>query len=175
MADELKKLVKIRGGHRANLKKILALTEELLDGTTEISEETQASDFEIKLTQQRVLLKEKLDLLKQFDDKIVLLVEEENIGDEVANADEIRQGIQRAIVHVDLILGKLNKKWNKDNGSSSSAPENSAAQPTILSTSNTNSTVRLPKLELKRFNGNLTEWTPFWDSYSSSIHENPNL
>ncbi len=76
MADELKKLVKIRGGHRANLKKILALTEELLDGTTEISEETQASDFEIKLTQQRVLLKEKLDLLKQFDDKIVLLVEE---------------------------------------------------------------------------------------------------
>ena len=35
--------------------------------------------------------------------------------------------------------------------------------------------VKLPKLTLKRFNGDLTKWTPFWDSYGSSIHHNPSL
>jgi hypothetical protein len=50
MAEKLKKLVKIRGGHRASLTKTLAVTEELLTQSTEIFEETQASDFEIKLT-----------------------------------------------------------------------------------------------------------------------------
>ena len=29
-----------------------------------------------------------------------------------------------------------------------------------------------PKLIIKPFNGNLTAWTPFWDSY---IHDNPEL
>jgi hypothetical protein len=173
MAEELKKLVKIRGGHRASLTKTLAVTEELLTQSTEIFEETQASDFEIKLTQQRVILGEKLALLKSFDDKIILLVEDGNIEDEVASADDIRQAIQRAIVHIDLILEKLKKKWNKGSGSSSLNLESSLSQATVPPTSN--STVRLPKLELKHFNGNIMEWTPFWDSYSSSIHENPNL
>ncbi|CAB4034798.1 G2 M phase-specific E3 ubiquitin- ligase, partial [Paramuricea clavata] len=173
MAEELKKLIEIRGGHRASLTKTLAVTEELLTQSTEIFEETQASDFEIKLTQQRVILGEKLPLLKSFDDKIILLVEDGNIEDEVASADDIRQAIQRAIVHIDLILEKLKKKWNKDSGSSPSNLESSLSQATVPPTSN--STVRLPKLELKHFNGNIMEWTPFWDSYSSSIHENPNL
>ena len=35
--------------------------------------------------------------------------------------------------------------------------------------------VKLPKLSLKRFNGDLTKWTAFWDLFSSSIHSNPGL
>ena len=35
--------------------------------------------------------------------------------------------------------------------------------------------VKLPKLTLKKFHGDLTRWTPFWDSYESSIHLNPGL
>jgi hypothetical protein len=66
-----------------------------------------------------LILGEKLALLKSFDDNIILLVEDGNIEDEVASADDIRQAIQRAIVHIDLILEKLKKKWNKDSGSSS--------------------------------------------------------
>ena len=32
--------------------------------------------------------------------------------------------------------------------------------------------VKLPKLSLRKFNGDLTSWTPFWESFKSSIHEN---
>ena len=35
--------------------------------------------------------------------------------------------------------------------------------------------VRLPKLTIKPFNGKLTAWTPFRDSFNSAIHENPEL
>ena len=35
--------------------------------------------------------------------------------------------------------------------------------------------VKLPKLTLRKFNGDLTKWTTFWDSYESSIHHNSHL
>ena len=35
--------------------------------------------------------------------------------------------------------------------------------------------VRLPKLTLPHFNGNLTKWTAFWDSYESAIYGNDAL
>lgn len=37
------------------------------------------------------------------------------------------------------------------------------------------SQVKLPKLSMKRFNGDLTKWMTFWDSFNSSIHSNPSL
>ena len=35
--------------------------------------------------------------------------------------------------------------------------------------------VKLPKLTLKRFNGDLTKWATFWDSFVSSVHSHPGL
>lgn len=39
----------------------------------------------------------------------------------------------------------------------------------------THTHVRLPKLSIRRFSGDLTKWVTFWDSFNSSIHENPTL
>ena len=35
--------------------------------------------------------------------------------------------------------------------------------------------VKLPKLSLKKFGGDLTKWTTFWDTFESAIHQNPTL
>ena len=35
--------------------------------------------------------------------------------------------------------------------------------------------VKLPKLSIKKFNGDLTRWVTFWDAFNSSIHTNPTL
>ena len=35
--------------------------------------------------------------------------------------------------------------------------------------------VKLPKLVPKKFNGDLTKWSTFWDSFESSIHHHPDL
>ena len=36
-------------------------------------------------------------------------------------------------------------------------------------------TAKLPKLNLKHFNGSLVGWSPFWDSYKATVHDNPDL
>ena len=35
--------------------------------------------------------------------------------------------------------------------------------------------VKFPKLNMRKFNGNVTKWSTFWDSFTSSVHENPSL
>ena len=35
--------------------------------------------------------------------------------------------------------------------------------------------MKLPKLILNKFNGEMTSWAPFWDSYESSVHTNSGL
>ena len=35
--------------------------------------------------------------------------------------------------------------------------------------------VKLPKLSLKKFNGDLTRWTTFWDIFEAAVHRNPAL
>ena len=35
--------------------------------------------------------------------------------------------------------------------------------------------LKLPMLVLKRFNGVLTKWATFWDSFESFVHNNSNL
>ena len=40
---------------------------------------------------------------------------------------------------------------------------------------NNQPSVELPKLSLKKFSGDVTTWTTFWDTFESAIHKNPNL
>ena len=56
-----------------------------------------------------------------------------------------------------------------------------SSTPVVPERSNTESArahgckVRLPKLTLKKFGGDITLWSSFWDSFESSIHNNPDL
>ena len=40
---------------------------------------------------------------------------------------------------------------------------------------NYGNTVNLPKLELKKFDGNILKWQEFWDTFDSTIHQNERL
>ena len=85
MAGVLKKQRKICGGHRAHVKKLLAQVEDSIANF-----EPSLQD---KLSQQKMILREKLHTLKTLDSKILELVDDENedesIEHEVAEASEI--------------------------------------------------------------------------------------
>ena len=36
-------------------------------------------------------------------------------------------------------------------------------------------TVKLPKLDFKKFDGNILKWKVFWDAFEATIHNNKNL
>ena len=37
------------------------------------------------------------------------------------------------------------------------------------------SQAKLPKLTLRHFNGDMTQWSTFWDSFESAVHKNKSL
>ena len=39
----------------------------------------------------------------------------------------------------------------------------------------TSTTVKLPRVKLKAFTGDLTQWTPFWESFEAAVHTNTHL
>ena len=53
------------------------------------------------------------------------------------------------------------------------ATEDTATIPAVRAA--TSNRVKLPKLTLRPFNGDITTWKSFWDSYESAIHDNREL
>jgi len=47
--------------------------------------------------------------------------------------------------------------------------------PGISNTYGIGTQVKLPKLDLKRFNGDISKWPSFWDAFESSVHNNTRL
>ena len=66
---------------------------------------------------------------------------------------------------------------NKVLESSASATTTTTARsaPTSAHTATSGGKVKLPKLSLPHFNGNLMKWVPFWDSYESAVHNSESL
>ena len=170
MAEVLKKQRKIRGGHRAHVKKLLVQVE---DSITNFEPSLQD-----KLSQQKIILREKLDTLKSLDEKILELVddenEEESIEHEVTEASKITDKITWALVRIDSTLKSLQINSPITSNPSTSSG-NVSLSPQSGVASNSEIRAKLPKLEMKNFNGRPTEWQAFIDCFDSAVHLNPKL
>ena len=156
MAEVLAKKKRIRAGHRASTTRTLTKVNDALAAET--------AD-EAKLSQLKLTLEEKLGTLKLLDSEIVELTEEDALATEIERADDYKSEIYAAIVSIDKAL-KL-----------TTPPAPPAPFPTreLTPARAPEPSVRLPKLSIKPFNGDITQWTTFWDSFKSAIHENPTL
>ena len=47
--------------------------------------------------------------------------------------------------------------------------------PTVEARVGATPNVKLPKLSLRKFGGDLAKWATFWDVFESTIHNNPSL
>ncbi len=155
----VKKKIKIRQGHRAYLTKIL--------GNANAIVENYDVSLEKKLKQIRITLNERLDTLKTLDEEILELIEaDEEISTEIEDAAKYRENVHEMIVNIDSVLE--NKSMN-ETILLETEKYLSQGKPT------TSKHAKLPKLTLKRFDGQPCEWRAFWDSFKSAIHENPEL
>ena len=50
-----------------------------------------------------------------------------------------------------------------------------AEKKIAMTKENTKLTVKLPKIELRKFDGDILKWTEFWDAFESTIHSNKSL
>ena len=156
MADQVKKNINIRAGHRAVVTKKIQKANDL----TENYEESNEND--LKAVEQ--ILREKMETLKCFDELILNELDSTEMSFEIEQASEITEKINVCLFKIEKYLKK--PEISKFNTSLS----------TSMSTSTSNKKgVRLPKLELKKYSGDPKMWQTWWDGFNSSIHENEDL
>ena len=117
-----------------------------------------------KLLQLKLSLSEKLDVLKQLDNENLGMVEEEKVVNEIEQSDEFKKDIYAFTVRIERALATPHP---------TSFPPGSVT--VAHSPSSASSRAKLPKLTLQPFDGELTSWTPFWDSFRATAHENCSL
>ena len=160
----LKKQRNIRGGHRGHVKKLLAKVESAIANFEPSLQE--------RLSQQKIILREKLDTLKTLDSKILELIDDEGaIEAEVMESSELTDDITWAMVRIESKLKSLeinSPSVPQQSHSTGNPNAHHEAQPS-------GAAARLPKLELKRFNGRPEDWQAFIDCFDSAVHSNPKL
>lgn len=158
MADLARKK-RIRAGHKASVTKTMtkvdtALTAEPVD---------VAGLPLLKLT-----LNEKLEVIRTLDAEVIELIEdEEALTNEIQQADTYRESIHSYLLRIEAALGTPAATLSIGRATLPTAGETVTAP--------TSTTVKLPRLKLKAFAGDLTEWTPFWQSFKAAVHSNTSL
>jgi len=134
MSSELAKKKRIRGAHKASATKLMQQIADAVAIETDTPNHT-------KLSCLRQSLNEKLTTIKALDTKITDLLDDENTV--VEDIDHFKEKIFSS-----LLLDKLME---------------SLKTLSPISTTPSHSRVKLPKLQLHPFSGDLTQWTPFWN------------
>jgi len=92
------------------------------------------------------------------------LFEEGELTSEIEQANAFKEGVYTAMI-------KIDKCVNRTGGS---APEHTPEDHTTTISWGSDR-MKLPKLVLRPFSGDITAWTIFWESYASAVHDNAGL
>ena len=104
----------------------------------------------------------KLKAFTSLDGEIVELCPEDEIEREIEDSESITAKLISAKRKINLALKKENSR-DKTPAMFHTADTAVAGKP------------RLPKLTLQKFRGDVTNWSAFWDSYKSAVHDNPSI
>ena len=161
-----KKKIRTRAGHKAYVTKTLG---DIKKNGGNLKKEERTKIINLKSS-----LEEQYEAIKALDNEILDLlsdkegVEDEEINTEIEEAGRLRADIKTAIATLDEL-------WrNKDSTENTSTQEKEMTHQT--STPDTRVIrAKLPKLEVRKFDGKPEQWQEFWDGFENSVHSNPNL
>ncbi|KAK3700758.1 hypothetical protein QZH41_010940 [Actinostola sp. cb2023] len=152
MAD-LGKKRKSRGGYRAHANKLVAQVHQMMESGENVEE------YELRSV--KTSLEERMEKIKTLDDAILAIMEDDETASENDVIKEIEEtgscsdAIRKAIMRIEARL-----QTKEIPQATSSKGETRTVQ------------ARLPKLEVKKFSGEVCQCQEFWDCFESSIHSN---
>lgn len=153
---------------RAQLTKLIKGAEDILTNDPENAE---------KLEVCKVRVREAYDKLSSANDKYMQTISESDEAILTAEWTSILDYNDTAVKNL-LELEVAIRKQNTHGDSTSFNPGTSNVTqtiPVVPAESNVTKSVRLPKLELIKFNGDLHQWAMFWEQYNAAIHNNVSL
>ena len=189
--DSLKRLRAIRRGNRSTVTKLEKCALELLQNS---GQETSAEkeNTAMKLATIAKTLKTKLDYLAKLGEEVMEKCQIEETEKEVDEATEISARIIETIDRIDMFGRKVDGGGERMEYPPTSTPTRSsilmdelqsAPQPTnvlnqsgsSISSSRVNQGIRLPKISLQRFRGDVTKFQTFWQGFKCAIADNDSL
>ena len=184
---DLKRLKLIRGGNRGKVTKIQREALELLRSYgTESSPRPSKEEFIRQLTVLLKTLKGKQSCLVKLDEEIIQICPENEIENEIDQSTDIARKIDEII---DQIEEAVRLCTVQDVRAITSTPQatrvRSEVSPILPSSSELNVSanssrsmsqgVKLPKINLPRFHGDITKFQPFWQSFKCAVDNNDSL
>ena len=101
------------------------------------------------------LIELKKEVVPLKDNYICLVADDDEAESLSREAAQLLQQIQRVLTEVDIVSAGQNQ------------PRESTRMPSIL--------VKLPKLEIKKFSGNPSQWRSFWDSFQAAVGKHSHI
>ena len=145
------------------------------------------------------MIEEKVATLKALDSELIELVPEEDLEAEIQQADEHLERMYGVLAKLEKALRpsttptpavrartepaarpRADTERPATPHAEATRPDEATRTPPEEPTPHADVTpradsVKLPKIGLPHFNGDLMKWTPFWDSFDSAIHQNARL
>ena len=145
---------RIRSGHINAFKRIL-------DNSLKPIYRDYAEEKLIELKSLLDMLVAKYTKIVGIQDVIISLTDEDYIEDEIMDHTDFEEMAMKEInILKNFIDEKITKESEKIKNASSKQNEEN---------------IKLPKLELKKFNGDPLKWRTFADTFESAIHKNSNI
>ena len=156
-----------RAAHRRSAKAIVSSVKEICASFG------GEKSLQAKLLSYKVTLKGKLEILEKLDETVLESIENdaEIDKDQIQESTDFRGFLQETCIEIDLCLKEYVKNEQPEHRATSGAVDTSVAS----SLSSKQASVKLPKIVLKKFDGNPTNFQSFWDSYNTAIHENEDI
>jgi len=162
---DLEKLKKKRGTARGIVTKLI---NKIAD-----AERNNPNDIEARQIRQWMLsLEENVEALKTLDSEIMDQMIEKDADDrEVEKEAEEANEVRDKIICSKICLQDLqSRNYNREKVAPESPREGEGSGQAIRRVK-----AKLPKLELKKFAGNVAQWQEFWDAFKSAIHNDKEL
>ena len=136
-----------------------------------------------RLTTLNKLYNEKLALVIKLDGEILEECDIKDIGKDIKESEEIKPRVYETKNKIEQLFAKKHEvKTNNESPvsvsneiSTEAVIEHSSQETNPVSMAQLVPKTRLPKLSLPRFNGEITKFCTFWDSFQSAVDNNPNL
>ena len=158
MADILR-LKQIRSGHRTHAKKLM----------DKAVKEAPKSYDEAKVL--LATLAKKQEVLEKCDGDVMQKLEsEEEILDEIEGTSNFSDQLIEAKTKLELITKYLENKALEDNVKSEAVDDKKS-----VGTKQNEGLIKLPRYNIKEYDGSLLTWNTFWDQFDIAVHQRKDL
>ncbi|XP_044167431.1 uncharacterized protein LOC122951484 [Acropora millepora] len=185
--ENLPRLRAMRAGNKGVVTKLIGEAETILDGIHPLEEKARN-----RLARIEKVLKEKSELIHDLDEKIIAVCNVEDIEKEIEDAEDLKMRVMDAIEAMSLgttpttpLTSNVSSNLEQGNNAlfippSSPGLYSASPQPPQGNSGTGTETpkaarTKLPKLTLRRFKGDVTQFRTFWDTFESAVHSNPGL